>query len=44
VKSCSNPPSRSQIDLEETMKQVTLRIDDAAFERFMGMVSLCPEV
>lgn len=44
MKSCSNPPSRSQNDLEETMKQVTLRIDDAAFERFMGMVSLCPEV
>ena len=26
------------------MKQVVLRIDDAAFERFMGMVSLCPQV
>ena len=26
------------------MKQVVLRIDDAAFEKFMGMVSLCPQV
>ena len=26
------------------MKQVVLRIDDAAFERIMGMVSLCPQV
>ena len=26
------------------MKQVVLRIDDAAFEKFMGMVSLCPHV
>ena len=26
------------------MKQVVLRIDDAAFEKFMGMVSLCPMV
>ncbi|MBO5630347.1 MAG: hypothetical protein J5965_14880 [Aeriscardovia sp.] len=26
------------------MKQVVLRIDDATFERFMGMVSLCPTV
>ena len=26
------------------MKQGVLRIDDAAFERFMGMVSLCPQV
>lgn len=26
------------------MKQVVLRVDDAAFERFMGMVSLCPQV
>jgi len=25
------------------MKQVVLRIDDAAFEKFMGMVSLCPQ-
>ena len=28
----------------ETMKQVILRIDNAAFEKFMGMVSLCPQV
>ena len=28
----------------ETMKQVVLRIDNAAFEKFMGMVSLCPQV
>ena len=28
----------------ETMKQVVLRIDDAAYEKFMGMVSLCPMV
>jgi hypothetical protein len=26
------------------MKEVVLRIDDAAFEKFMGMVSLCPTV
>lgn len=26
------------------MKQVVLRIDDAAYEKFMGMVSLCPQV
>ena len=26
------------------MKEVILRIDDAAFEKFMGMVSLCPTV
>ena len=26
------------------MKQVVLRIEDAAFEKFMGMVSLCPMV
>ena len=26
------------------MKQVVLRIDDAAYEKFMGMVSLCPTV
>ena len=26
------------------MKQVVLRIDDAAFEKFMGMVDLCPMV
>lgn len=26
------------------MKQVVLRIDDAAYEKFMGMVSLCPMV
>ena len=26
------------------MKEVVLRIDDAAFEKFMGMVSLCPMV
>ena len=26
------------------MKQDVLRIDDAAFEKFMGMVSLCPMV
>ena len=26
------------------MKQVVLRIEDAAFEKFMGMVSLCPQV
>ena len=26
------------------MKQVVLRIDDAAYENFMGMVSLCPMV
>ena len=26
------------------MKQVVLRIDDAAFEKFMGMMSLCPMV
>ena len=26
------------------MKQVVLRIGDAAFEKFMGMVSLCPQV
>ena len=28
----------------DEMKQVVLRIDDAAFEKFMGMVSLCPQV
>ena len=28
----------------ETMKEIVLRIDDAAFEKFMGMVSLCPQV
>ena len=28
----------------ETMKQVVLRIDDAAYEKFMGMVILCPMV
>ena len=26
------------------MKQVGLRIEDSAFERFMGIVSLCPQV
>jgi len=26
------------------MKQVVLRIEDSAFERFMGIVSLCPQV
>ncbi len=26
------------------MKQVVLRIEDSAFKRFMGMVSLCPQV
>ena len=26
------------------MKQVVLRIDDAAFEKVLGMVSLCPQV
>ena len=26
------------------MKEVTLRIDDSAFEKFMGLVSLCPNV
>ena len=26
------------------MKEVVLRIDDAAFEKFMGMVSLCSQV
>lgn len=26
------------------MKQILLRIDDAAYEKFMGMVSLCPMV
>ena len=26
------------------MKEIVLRIDDAAFEKFMGMVSLCPQV
>ena len=26
------------------MKQVILKIDDSAYEKFMGMVSLCPQV
>lgn len=26
------------------MKQVILKIDDSAYEQFMGMVSLCPQV
>ena len=26
------------------MKQVVLRIEDSAFEKFMGIVSLCPQV
>ena len=26
------------------MKQIVLEIEDSAFERFMGMVSLCPSV
>ena len=26
------------------MKQVVLKIDDSAYEKFMGMVSLCPQV
>ncbi len=29
---------------QEKMKQVVLRVDDAAYEKFMGMVSLCPQV
>ena len=26
------------------MKEIVLQIDDAAYEKFMGMVSLCPQV
>ena len=26
------------------MKQVILKVDDSAYEQFMGMVSLCPQV
>ena len=37
-------PTTHLAKLGETMKQVVLRIDDAAFEKFMGMVSLCPQV
>ena len=37
-------PTTHLAKLRETMKQVVLRIDDAAFEKFMGMVSLCPQV
>ena len=42
VKSCSNHALLTK-HLEK-MKQVVLRIDDAAFEKFMGMVDLCPMV
>ena len=28
----------------ETMRKVLLRIEDGAFEKFMGMVSLCPQI
>ena len=37
-------PTTHLAKLRETMKQVVLRIDDVAFEKFMGMVSLCPQV
>ena len=42
MKSCSNHALLTK-HLEK-MKQVVLRIDDAAFEKFMGMVDLCPMV
>ena len=37
-------PTTHLAKLRETMKEIVLRIDDAAFEKFMGMVSLCPMV
>ena len=42
VKSCSNHALLT--NHLGKMKQVVLRIEDAAFEKFMGMVDLCPMV
>ena len=46
VRSHEGSPDADHISrkTQETMKQVVLRIDDAAYEKFMGMVSLCPQV
>ena len=37
-------PTTSLTNLRETMKEMTLRVEDPAFEKLLGMLSLCPQV